>query len=384
VRRSTILMASSMCLAVLLAVAGSGSAFGAGSRSVAHRPAIPAGFHAQSMSWASPKHGWMLGSAPCGQSTCTTVVGTTNVGATWTKLGTLAAPLTNEESTGVTEIRFADDLHGWAFDPAMWATTDGGATWTKQTPPGGRPLVALTGDADAVYAVVSACRFNQPVGNCTHRTTLWRTRPGGVSWTRVSLTLPVTNQAVLAVHGRVAYVVVTAFLIAPAGSTPVDALNVTVDGKNWSPRPDPCRPADGETLTGIAPISDTEVALLCQGNIGIGKAEKRVLRSKDTGKTTSSAGTMPIYGIVTQLVAAPDGTLVASSFSFGSWIYRNTGGQTWTTQEDLGDGGVGWNDVVLTTNQIGFVVHGPATCCGGHGPGELWETQDGGLTWAPV
>ena len=75
---------------------------------------------------------------------------------------------------------------------------------------------------------------------------------------------------------------------------------------------------------------------------------------------------------------------MVSSFSKGSWIYRNGGDRTWTTQEDLGDQGIGWNDVAFVTNDIGFVVHGPAFCCGGHGPGELWETQDGGLTWSPV
>src|SRR6266852_3008203 len=76
--------------------------------------------------------------------------GTTAGGGAWNTLGTLRAPLSLEKASGVTEIRFADDLHGWAFEPALWATTDGGATWTKQTPPGGRPVVALAGDAYAV------------------------------------------------------------------------------------------------------------------------------------------------------------------------------------------------------------------------------------------
>jgi hypothetical protein len=364
--------------------AGSARALGVGPvHATAARGQLPAGFRAQSQDWISPNQGFVLGTKPCTSSVCTTVIGTTDGSATWKSLGTINAPLTLETKKGVTEIRFADDLHGWAFDPAAWATTDGGATWKKLTPPGGRPLIALAGDADAVYAVISACGFGVPISNCTHQTTLWRTTPSQGSWTQADLALPVTNQAIMAVHGVVAYLVVPASLIDRAGSTPAEALDVTVDVQTWSPRPDPCMPAEGETLSGIAPISDTEVALLCQGNIGFGKAEKRVLRSKDTGQTTSSAGTMPIYGIVTQLAATPDGTLVASSFSIGSWIYRNAGGGIWTTQEDLGDGGIGWNDVAFTTNQVGFVVHGPASCCGGQGPGELWETQDGGVTWSP-
>jgi hypothetical protein len=142
-------------------------------------------------------------------------------------------------------------------------------------------------------------------------------------------------------------------------------------------------PTQGEVLAGIAPVSDTKVALLCQANIGFGKAAKRVLRSNDNGQTTSPAGMLPLYGIISQLAAAPDGTLVVASYSIGSWIYRNAGGRTWTTSSDLGDGGQGWNDVTFTTNQQGFVIHGPAACCGGHGPGELWDSTDGGLTWSP-
>jgi hypothetical protein len=375
VRRSAIAAAVSACLAVLLSVGFAGSpAFGAAST---HRT-IPAGFRAQSLSWVSPTQGWMLGVAPCASSSaCTTVVGTTDGGATWNTLGALGAPLTLEDETGVTQIRFADALHGWAIWPAFWATKDGGVTWKKQVPPGGgRQVLALAGNSDGVYAVVSPCRLNRP---CTDPLTLWRSTVSGGPWTQVPVTLPVAVTPVLAVYGVVAYLAV------PAGlDLALDVLDVTLDGQNWISRPDPCHPENGETLTSIAPISDTKLALLCQGNIGFGKAAKFVLRSNDNGQTTQPAGTMPLYGIVSQLAAAPNGTLVAATFSIGSWIYRNGGGQTWTTPVDLGDGGIGWNDVSFTTNLIGFVIHGPATCCGGFGPGELWETQDGGLTWGPV
>ena len=139
-----------------------------------------------------------------------------------------------------------------------------------------------------------------------------------------------------------------------------------------------------QSLSGVAPISDTRVALLCVGNPRRGQADKRVLRSNDTGQTTSPAGSTPRDGTTSELAAAPNGTLAVASYSGASWIYRNGGGQTWTTQENLSDGGTGWNDLLFTTNQVGFVIHGPATCCGGHGLGELWETEDGGLTWTPV
>jgi photosystem II stability/assembly factor-like uncharacterized protein len=390
VRRPRTLTATSMLAALVLALAlaagGSGTlAFGAASVGAASpsagsrviSPAVPAGFHAQSLSFVSPMHGWMLGSATCGTGTCTTVIGTTDGGATWHRVGTLPAPLVLEDRTGVTEVRFADDLHGWAFDPAMWATQDGGATWTRQATPGDRPAVALAGNSHAAYAVISACEFNRPISDCDHRATLYRTTPGQGSWERVPFVLPVANQASLAVRGTVAYLVV------PVEYPDPDVLASSVDGGPWTSRPDPCNKAHDEFLIDAAPVSHTRVAFLCVGDPGFSKAVKRVVRSNDAGRTTaSSTGTMPLLGIVSQLAAAPNGTLAVSSYSSGSWIYRNTGGEGWTTVVDGADGGLGWNDITFTTDQLGFVIHGPAASPG-H-PGELWKTQDGGLTWTPA
>jgi photosystem II stability/assembly factor-like uncharacterized protein len=370
------------CLAVLLTVAGaSPAAWGAGPPGAGRASVLPDGFHAQSMSWVSPEHGWLLGSRPCGQTTCTTVVGTVDGGATWNTLGTLDAPLSlGERKSGVDQVRFADDLHGWAFGPALWATKDGGATWKRRVPPGGgRQVPAVAGDADGVYAVVSPCHFNRPISRCHARSTLWRSMPGQGLWTQVPLTLPVTREATLVVRGAAAYLVVPTF-----DSRRPDVLAATVDGQTWSRRPAPCNKGEDEFLAGVAPISDRKVALMCEAYIGFGKAEKRVLQSNDTGRSTTSAGTLPEYGIVSQLVAAPNGTLVVATSSIGSWIYRDARGRSWTTPVDIGDGGQGWNDVVFTTNRIGFVIHGPAACCGGHGAGELGGTTDGGISWAPL
>jgi len=335
-------------------------------------------FHAQSMSWVSPQHGFLLGTTACGTATCTTTAGTTNGGTSWETLGGLAAPVTFEDAGGVTELRFADDLHGWAFDPGFWATNDGGVTWQSQaSPDGGRPVVALAANAQVAYAVVSSCNYNQGLESCHHRETLWRTTPGSGVWRKVPLRLPIANQALVAVRGLTAYVAV-------ASPGTADTLDATVDGVHWSSRPSPCSTTTGEYLSSVAPISATGVALLCQGNIGFGFANKHVLRSSDTGRTTSDAGTLNQYGITSQLTASPNGTLLVSSYSIGSWIYRNSGGQTWTTSLDLGDGGMGWNDIAITTDQIAFVVHGPAECCGNHGPGELGRSTDGGLNWQPI
>lgn len=334
-------------------------------------------FHAQSLSWVSGQHGFVLGAVPCGAAMCTTTAGTTNGGTSWKTLGGLPAPITREDPAGVIELRFADDLHGWAFDSAFWATSDGGVTWQQQAMPGGRPVVALAADAQVVYAVESACDFGQAVPDCRHGETLWRTTPGSGVWTQVNVRLPIWNEATIAVSGLTAYVVV--------GSPDIgDTVLATTDGVHWSSRPTPCANASGEYLSSVAPSSASQVALLCQDNIGFGYAGKRVFRSSDAALTTFDGGTLNQYGIVSQLSASPSGTLLVSSFSIGSWIYRDGGGTTWTRSEDLGDGGIGWNDIAFTTNQVAFVVHGPAECCGNHGVGEIWKSTDGGLTWRQI
>jgi hypothetical protein len=376
-RRSSILAPASIALSVLLSVAFAGSAAAGAER----RSSIPTGFRAQSLTWVSPSRGWMLGVGPCGADTCTTVLGTTNGGGTWNALATLTAPLTSEMKRGVSQIRFADPLHGWIFGPALWATNDGGVKWKKQTPPGGGRLVPeLAADSAAVYAVVSPCRLNQAPSRC--QPTVWRTAAGAGAWTQVSLRLPfgsVTNRAVLAVHG------VAAYLVVPSESPHGDVLDATVDGRHWSSRPDPCNKAKAEALIGVAAISDTDVALLCEGSGAPSQAEKRVFRSNDAGETTSPAGHTPLEGIESQIAAAPNGTLVVSSWgAAGSWIYRNSGGRKWTTPVSLADQGEGWNDIMFTTNRVGFVVYGPAAVYPGTRVGELAETRNRGVTWAPV
>jgi photosystem II stability/assembly factor-like uncharacterized protein len=342
---------------------------------------LPAGFRAQAISFATPQLGWILGVQTCGNAKCTNVLHTTNGGDTWTRVGRIHAPLSYDKVDGVTEVRFADDLHGWAFGPSLWSTSDGGATWTKEAIPGGGNLVPeLAAGSDAVYALVSPCKLNQAPGSCDPAT-LWTTTVGAEAWTKTDARLRaglVTNAARLAVRGPVAYLVV------PTEVAP-DVIRVTTNGVHWAARPDPCSKAEDEELVEVTPISDSGVAFLCVGDPGFGHSTKRVFRSLDTGRTSSTFGAIPREGIVSQMTATPNGRLVMTSWGApGSWIYRSNGGGPWTTPLALEDQGTGWNDVVMTTKLRGFVVHGPAALFPGNRPGQLGETRDGGVTWTPV
>jgi len=377
-RRSGLRLGAPIAVVVLLAsgVLGSASVSAAGRGSV-----VPEGFRAQAINFVSADHGWILGTRPCGDAKCTIVLRTTDGGDTWDKVGRIHAPLTYDKLAGVTEIRFADDLHGWAFGPSLWSTIDGGATWTKETIPGGGNLLpVLAAGPQAVYGLVSFCELNQAPGTCDPAT-LWKTTPGAGIWSQVSVKLKaglVTNTARMVVHGEVAYLVV------PTETDP-DVIRVTTDGVHWTGRTDPCSKAADERLVEVTALSDTGVAFLCVGDPGFGHSTKWVFRSNDTGHTMKTFGAVPREGIVSQMAASPGGRLVMTSWGApGSWIYRSNAGQAWTTPLALEDQGTGWNDVVMTTNKVGFVVHGPAALFPGNRPGQLGETTDGGVTWNPV
>jgi hypothetical protein len=339
-------------------------------------PTRPKDFAAQSITWISPARGWMLGSAPCGLETCTEVMGTTNAAVTWHLDGALRAPLTQSRHTGVSGLRFANARIGWAFGPSLHATNDGGRTWVKQpVPGGGRRILALAADHAQAIAVVAMCSARKPVSDCHRGATLWRSSPPGSAWKQAAVDLPPAYLAVAAVHGRTGYVVI------PNERLRHGAFVASLDGTTWSPRRNPCRTDRDEMLASVAPITDRRVAIQCVGDPGFGKAVKHGYRSNDAAASTRSAGIAPLLGINTQIAATPDGTIAMASFSIGSWIYRNAGGSAWATSVDLGDGGEGWNDIGFTTNEIGFVIHGPEAFVG---PGELWGTSDGGATWAPL
>lgn len=339
---------------------------------------VPDGFRAQSASWTSPTRGWVLGTASVDGSGPSPVIRTVDGGRRWATVGTVPDRLAPPGEPGVTELRFADAHHGWAFGPSLHATHDGGRTWRPAAlPGGGQQVIALEANAQVVYAVVSPCAIGTPPYECTQPSTVWRAPAGPrPAWEQVPVELPVVFQASIALHRRVAYVTATQGPPAP------DLFYATTDGRHWSARPTPCRNDEGEGLVDVAAISAREVALLCIGDPGWSQSVKRVLRSADTGLTVTPAGTAPLEGIHAQLAAGPDGRLLLASASSGSWLYLNAAGEQWTTVLALGDHGADWNSPTFTTATTGFVIHAPAAWA--NGAGTLLTTDDGGQTWVPV
>jgi hypothetical protein len=94
-----------------------------------------AGFEPSSVTFVSLEMGWALGDAPCAGGTCLALRRTVDGGRSWTTANPPPTPfsLASPVNQGVSQIRFADPLDGWAFGPDLWSTHDGGAQWAKSS-----------------------------------------------------------------------------------------------------------------------------------------------------------------------------------------------------------------------------------------------------------
>jgi hypothetical protein len=114
------------------------------------------------------------------------------------------------------------------------------------------------------------------------------------------------------------------------------------------------------------------------------KAVKTVYDTTNTAQTFRYRGQLGFYGIQSQLAVSPSGNLAVASYSDGSFVYINTtkSGTAWSMPVGVGDGGLGWNDIVYVTNTEAYVVYSPAGFFSGHG--RLWVTHNAGRTWHDV
>ncbi len=342
----------------------------------------PAGFTAQSTSWLDKQQGFLLGTAPCGDATCSDVIATTDGGATWHLRGRVHAPIRSDggQRPGVGEVRFSDASHGWAFGPLLRHTADGGRTWSVEAIPGDLgQVLSLATDADGTWAVVSPCRW-QHSGRCRNQpVTLWRTTtPTSARWSQIDAALPYSYSANVSAFGSSVYV--------SDGQLEYgqdDVLLVSTDGTTFQRRTAPCDHTQDIALIQVVATSATNASLLCDGDPGFSKAVKIVYNTKDNATTYRNRGTMGLYGIQAQLAASPSGNLAVASWSDGSFIYINDSHtQNWQMPVAQGDGGLGWNDIVYVSGRDAYVVYSPAGSF--NALGRLWASHDGGRDWADV
>src|SRR5262249_7149126 len=223
-------------------------------------PAVPANFAPSSVTFVSTGVGWVIGQAGTpGHCTgpkpniCTSLAVTSNGGGTWQGM---PAPVAGppDGARGVSEVRSLDGANGWAFGPQLYATHNGGQTWTKIDTHGMRvtDLETVNGHALAVWARCTGTRQDF-AASCTSFS-LYYTPAGLDQWSPVPGVTGLTSSVIFGGKQAAssAQLVLTGsrgYLLAPNGAVYSGSVTGT---SGWQPALDHGSPQTGCGLPGPA------------------------------------------------------------------------------------------------------------------------------------
>lgn len=333
------------------------------------------------LTWVSDTHGWALVSQSGCQRSCTSeVLTTTNGGASWTEVGSLPSSETcvtgcDENEPQAFNIRFGNDSDGYAFDPNLFVTTDGGRSWVPEQGP---QVVALE------IAGSSVIRISSTHGGCPGPCdAVVEEAPIGSSSWRELYPIPIDAGRVQLVRQGPDNVYAAGFQN-PAGGAVDEQTTLFIShdgGVSWTERADPCGysgAAENDTEA-MAAAPDDVLAVLCSPRFG---GADFVDVSSDGGKTFDSTASLPgDVGFLLVAVTNPDDVFVSTG--------PNGGGQG--VLEASHDGGRNWNQVASDTGQAGGYSSPNAGFLGFESssvgrwigsPSDIWTTTDDGITWS--
>ncbi|MCW2600835.1 MAG: glycosyl hydrolase, repeat-containing protein [Frankiales bacterium] len=343
---------------------------------------VPPGFRVRDLSFISSERGWALGVVPCGTGECSTLVATEDGGRTWVLRQAPAATEPGEDGTFhancdiqtcVSSIRFVrtdtGEEFGYAFNPGLAVTTDGGRTWTNQPVQGAvAALEAARGNVVRVLIPQGACP------GCTF--TIQKQAVGGSRWDDVARpTFDRGVSASLVRQGTRLAVLLRGHTSGGASDARSQLLLSNDNGTTWAQHEDPCgplTPADEIDAIEVAIADGNGAVVLCQHRSG-GPTLLRV--SDDFGRTYGPGQAVPAP-YTAQLVSAPQGAVVVSAYQQGSrtqHLLRTTDhGRTWTVvATQTGPSASAFLD--FTTGLIGTWI--------GPDHQRLVRTDDAGSTW---
>ncbi|HEY2577534.1 MAG TPA: hypothetical protein VGI74_14600 [Streptosporangiaceae bacterium] len=366
-----------------------GTPFTARSTPVSKTPSVPPAFQASSVTFANLNTGWVLGQAAvgvpgyCRSGYCTSMARTDNAGKSWYGLH---APLTGapDGPAGVGQVRFLDTENGWAFGPELFATHNGGATWTQVSVPNGMRVTSLETVGSTAFAVFAQCTGTGQdfAAGCT-RFFLYSSPAAGNDWTPVpglaggfGLSSGTASSATIVLtHGE-------GYLYTPDGTL---VSGPTTAGATWqaaSPTSLPCLPgqaeADGQPAGGqFTASAPSDLALACPPSQTSGTHSdshpETIYTSVNGGQSWQEQGSLPFPVTVTSL-AANTGGILAVGTSQGIEVSSDNGANWRQTQ--TGPSG-GFDYVGLTSPSQGVAVPADTSV---H---QLWFTYASGQSWVP-
>jgi hypothetical protein len=335
---------------------------------------VPKGFVPASVTFVSLDTGWVLGSAPCGSTTCVVVLKTLDAGRTWASINPPPTPFMNDaidDYSAVSEIRFADAMNGWAFEPGLWATHDGGAHWHQIFLPT-TTTAGIIDDVETARGIVHASLLGYGNGD----TNIETSAIGTDSWRATSIA--VTAGAGPEPFGAVVLSGDNGWMV-QVDRTVIGGARF--EGDRWSTWQPPCESGGGGLY--LAAATATSLAAVCTDGQWANFPQRVVVSfSSNAGTSFDLARTQPdivdSYGAASPM---PGEVVIATQGANGNieLIATDNGGATWekvfgtifyTFESDLG----------FTSSSQGVAV----LSAGGGGDGELLMTFNSGHTWAPV
>ena len=264
-----------------------------------------------SVSGQGPHEWWILGTrATCaGASLC--ITHTTDGGAVYTETaGPPGVVFGGSSATAVSHLTFVNELDGFAWGPALWATTNGGVTWDAIDVPVVQRLVGDGSGDELAYALVDGC-VSLPTPSCQYVDSL-SLPSGGGAITASQLATPQPGQSVaapssIAVFGESVWV----------GFGALDPLMASTDaGVTFAAGAQPACATSGATdqaddpLGSMVATSSLDVLLLCPRAPGY-----ELLSSLDGGNTFARDpyATPQAVGADVALSAGPTGAVCTLS-----------------------------------------------------------------------
>ena len=356
--------------------APSGSASGQSSAGVpgpAGGP-VPAGFRGYDLTWVSDQDGWVLGTAPCGNPPCTSILRTTDGGRSWVGIPAPRAFLAetdtcNQTCDRVANMRFANRLVGYVYGPnALYLTTDGGGSWHKQSGGYAYGLEVVAGSVLRVSAQAPGC-----APGCDFR--VQRAAIGSDSWQDVSLpTGGRQADAQLAASGNTV-VLATYGHVSGGAEDATSVLFTSRDGgSSWQRVGEPCPRSGGDEVdtAQVTVGSDGSISVLCLPRQGFDPRPAMFTMTSTDGTHFAAGAPLPgsSFGGLIGAGSARDLLVLRDR------LYRSTdSGAHWAV---VAGGPPGGDYIGFESATVGRVIGN----AGNGGTNGTWTTTDGGASWS--
>jgi hypothetical protein len=340
---------------------------------------VPRNFQPTSVTFIGIHTGWVIGQAGtpghCATQYCTSMARTGDYGKTWAGVH---APVTGpaDGATGVSQVRFLNTSDGWAFGPQLFATHDGGQTWSQVATSGLR-VTDLETVGDRAFALFASCTGTGAAfaAGCTSYT-LYSSPASSDDWTPVGSTTS-------GLTGSAASLVLTGtrgYLLAPDGMLYSGPVNGSAPWPQVKAIPCPVgTPLGGGQPTGalLAATGAANLVLVCASSSVPGAQQaKHVFTSADGGIVWQNAAAAPDPGLATSVAATASGTdVLATTRGIDVLLAGSTAWQAATLNGPAPDGGFGYAGMTTDTQGVALPADPRA--------GTVWFTFDGGKTWTP-